>query len=186
MAKESTKVITGKVRLNFVHVFEPYSVDPEDEPKFSCLILVPKSDKATITALRRAQKAALENGKERVFGGKIPSNWADTIHDGDEREDLETYPEYAGHLYLSVSSKERPGVVDRNVQPILDSTEIYSGCYGRVSLGAFAYNTKGNKGVSFGLNHIQKLADGEMLGGRTRAEDDFDAVPDDDEDDTLI
>lgn len=182
----ATKVITGKVRLSYVHLFEPYSGADGQEPKFSVALLIPKSDKATIKKLRAAQQAALEAGKDKRFGGKIPKNWSDTIHDGDEEADLEKNPEYEGHWYLSVSSKTRPGIVDRDVQPILDSTEVYSGCYARVSLNAFPYSVSGKKGVSFGLNHVQKLADGDFLGGRSKAEDDFDALDDEDDDEDSV
>jgi hypothetical protein len=175
---DNTRVVTGKVRLSYVHVFEPNAVDPDDEPRYSCTLLIPKSDRRTMDALRRAQQSALEAGKDTRFGGKIPGSWADTIHDGDEEADLERNPEYAGHYYMSVSAKKRPGVVDRNVQPILDSTEVYSGCYARVEVGAFAYNSKGKKGVSFGLNNVQKVADGDSFGGRSRPEDVFDAIDD--------
>lgn len=180
----ATKVVTGKVRLSYVHLFEAFSVnpsDPENPPKFSTVLLIPKTDKVTIKMLRAAQQVALEQGKEGKFGGRLPKAWTDTIHDGDEEGDLEKNPEYEGHLYMTVSSKTRPGIVDQNVQPIMDSTEIYSGCYARVSINAFPFNAKGNKGVSFGLNHVQKLADGDFLGGRSRAEDDFDAVDSEDE-----
>jgi hypothetical protein len=177
---ENTRVVTGKVRLSYVHVFEPWAQNADDDPRYSCALLIPKSDTRTMAALRKAQQAALQNGKDRTFGGKIPSSWADTIHDGDEEADLDKNPEYAGHYYMSVSSKTRPGVVDRSVQPILDSTEVYSGCYARVEVGAFPYNNKGKKGVSFGLNHVQKVADGESFGGRSRAEDVFDELPDED------
>jgi len=182
-----TKVLTGKVRLSYVHLFEAYSSIPDADPKFSVVLLIPKTDKLTIKHLRDAQAAALEAGKDSRFGGKIPRVWKDTIHDGDEEGDLDKNPEYADHLFMSVGSKTRPGIVDKNVHAILDSTEVYSGCYARVSLNAFAYSQAGNKGVSFGLNHVQKLADGDFLGGRSRAEDDFDAVAgeDDDEDSVL-
>lgn len=177
-----TKVVTGRVRLSYVHVWEPWSSGGDDnEAKYSVALLIPKTDKTTINALRKAQAAALEQGKDSKFGGKVPKVWADTIHDGDEEADLEKNPEYEGHWYMSVSSKTKPGIVDQNVQPILDSTEVYSGCFARVSLNAFPYNTKGKKGVSFGLNHVQKLADGDFLGGRSKAEDDFDAVEEDEE-----
>ena len=179
-----TKVITGKVRLSYAHLFEPFSNQPNQDAKYSVVLLIPKTDKATIRALRAAQQAALESGKDSRFGGRIPKDWKDTIHDGDEA-DLDKNPEYEGHLFMSVSSKTKPGIVDGNVQPILDSTEVYSGCYARVSINAFPYSQSGNKGVSFGLNHVQKLADGEFLGGRSKAEDDFDSVADDD-DDNLI
>lgn len=173
---QPTKVVTGRVRLSYAHLFEPYAQNPTQEAKFSTVILIPKTDTATIAKLRAAQQAALENGKVSKFGGKIPANWGDTIHDGDVEGDLERNPEYAGHLYMSVGAKTRPGIVDQDLQSILDSTEVYSGCYARVSINAFPYNTQGNKGVSFGLNHVQKVADGEPLGGRSRATDDFDSV----------
>lgn len=180
---QSTKVVTGKVRLSYCHVFEPHAVNEGDEPKYSTVILIPKTDKQTVRKLKAAQQAALSNGVASTFNGKLPKDWHDTIKDGDVDADLERNPEYEGHYYLSVSAKTKPGVVDQNLNPVLDTTEVYSGCYARVSLNAFPYNVKGNKGVSFGLNHVQKWADGDFLGGRSRAEDDFDALDDFDDDD---
>ena len=180
--KAKTKVITGKVRLSYVNLFEPYSNQPNQEAKYSTVLLIPKTDKVTIKALRDAQQAALEAGRVTKFGGKIPPAWQDTIHDGDTEADLDQNPEYAGHYYLSVSSKTRPGIVDGNVQPILDTTEVYSGCIARASINCFPYTFSGKKGVSFGLNHVQKLADGESLMGLTKAEDDFESVADEDDD----
>lgn len=171
--KSPTRVVTGKVRLSYVHLFEPYSNDPEKEPKYSVTILIPKSDKATLAKINKAIEAAKEEGKTKKFGGKIPTNLSTTLHDGDEEADLERNPEYAGHMYMAMSSKARPGIVDLDLNPILDSTQVYSGCYARVSINAFPYNTSGKKGISFGLNNVQFLEDGEPLGGRTRAEDDF-------------
>ena len=179
---QTTKVVTGKVRLSYVHIFEAFS-NTEGEPRFSTVILIPKSDTATYRKIVAAQKVALENGKDSTFKGRIPKDWHDTLKDGDEDADLDQNPEYAGHWYMSVASKTRPGIVDKNVQPIIDSTEVYSGCYARVSINAFPYNVQGNKGVSFGLNHVQKIADGDYLGGRSRAEDDFDDFDDWDDDD---
>jgi hypothetical protein len=177
-SNQTTKVVTGKVRLSYCHIFEPFTNLPGQEAKYSCVLLIPKSDKTTLDKMKAAQQAALENGKAKAFNGKIPANWHSTIKDGDnpEQTDLERNPEYAGHFYLSVNSKTRPGIVDGNLNAILDSTAVYSGCYVRASLNAYAYNTQGNKGVTFGLNHIQLMADGEFLGGRSRAEDDFDAL----------
>jgi hypothetical protein len=174
-----TKVVTGIVRLSYVHLFEPYAQDSDQDEKYSCVILIPKSDKATLAKIDKAIKAAAEAGKNSRFDGKIPANLVTTLHDGDEEGDLEKNPEYEGQMYMSISSNTRPGIVDKDVQDILDSTEIYSGCYARVSMNAFAYNYKGKKGVSFGLNHVQKVKDGDYLGGRTRAEDDFEPVEDD-------
>lgn len=179
--QNATKVVTGKVRLSYVHVFEPYSQDSDDEGKYSCVILIPKSDKVTLKKINAAIEAAAEQGKNSKFDGKVPKNLVTTLHDGDEDGDLEKNPEYEGHMFMSISSKTRPGIVDKDVNPILDSTEVYSGCFARVSINAFPYNYKGKKGVSFGLNHIQKLADGDFLGGRSRAEDDFEPIEDEDD-----
>lgn len=180
----TTKVVTDKVRLSYVHVFEPYSQDGDDDGKYSCVILIPKSDKRTLRKIEAAIEVAKEAGKNTKFDGKIPPNIAITLRDGDEEGDLEKNPEYEGHMFMSISSKTKPGIVDADVNPIMDSTEVYSGCYARVSMNAFPYNYKGKKGISFGLNHIQKIADGDFLGGRSRAEDDFESYETDEDDES--
>lgn len=177
MAK-ANQIVTGRTRLSYVHVFEAYQFEDE-EPKYSTMLLVPKSDTKTMDKLRAAEKAAAEEGKSTKYGGKMPKELASIIADGDEVSD--DYPERAGHWYMTVRSKTKPAVVDQNVQPIMDASEIYSGCYARVSLSAFPYKFGGKCGVSFGLNNVQKIADGEPLGGITRAEDDFEAIEDDDD-----
>ena len=176
----STKVVTGKVRLSYVHVFEPYSNQEDQEARYSCTILIPKSDKKTLKAIEEAIGAAKEAGKTRVFEGRIPASLKTTLHDGDEEADLERNPEYAGHMYMAISAKQKPGVVDLDLQPILDTSEVYSGCYARVSLNFFAFNSNGNKGIACGLGNIQKVRDGEPLGGKSTAADDFATLADDD------
>lgn len=182
--QNDTKVITGEVRLSYANLFTPRKND-QDKDVWSVLLLIPKSDKATLGKLKKAAEAALAQG---IANGKLKANtslknaWG-TLKDGDERDDLDERPEYAGNYYMNVSAYRQPGIVDRKVQPILDSTEVYSGCYARVSINAYAYNVGTNKGVTFGLNNVQKLRDGDNLGGSARAEDDFDALESDDEDD---
>lgn len=183
--KNPLQVVTGPVRLSYVHVFEPHSNQADQDPKYSLTMLIPKSDTKTIADIKAAQKLALENGKAKTFGGSIPKNWKNTLHDGDEEADLEKNPEYEGHYYMAVNSKNQPGLVDRKLNPVMDKAEIYSGCWARVQIGAFAFNNQGGKGVSFGLNHVMKWADDEMFGGRMRAEDAFGDIADD-EDDELI
>lgn len=169
----ATKVVTGKVRLSYVHLFEAYANDDTQDAKFSCTILIPKGDTVTLGKIKTAIAAAAEAGKEKHFGGKVPNDVKTTLHDGDDEDVLEKNPEYAGHMYMSITSKTKPGIVDQQLNQILDSTEVYSGCYAVVSMNAFSYSAKGNKGVSFGLNHVMKVGDGDFLGGRSRAEDDF-------------
>lgn len=182
----STKVITGKVRLSYAHLFEPHSSFEGNAPKYSTVILVPKTDKATIRAIRAAQQEALELGKSSKFNGTIPKNWKNTFRDGDEEADLEKNPEYEGHMFMTVSNSTKVGLVDQQLRPITDPAELYSGCYARVSINAFPFSASGNKGVSFGLNNVQKLAEGEPFGNVSRAEDDFEALDPEDLDDDIL
>lgn len=171
----STKVVTGKVRFSYLNVFQPRAITEGQEPKYSVCLLIPKSDKKTLAAIKAAIDAARLNSAN-LFNGKVPAQLKSPLHDGDgvKPNTGEPYgPECAGCYVLNASSKQKPGIVDANVQPILDSTELYSGCYGRASINFFAYNTSGNRGIGCGLNNLQKLTDGEPLGGRTNPEDDF-------------
>jgi len=167
----STKVVTGKVRFSYAHVFEPTSMNEDEPKKYSTAILIPKKDKKTIAAIEAAVKAATEEGKNKKFGGKIPGVLKLPLRDGDEEKpDDETY---AGHYFLNASSNRKPGVVDADLNPIMDKDEFYSGCYGRASINFFAFAGKA-KGIAVGLNNVQKLEDGENLGGGgSSAEDDF-------------
>jgi hypothetical protein len=173
-----TKVVTGMVRLSYAHVFTPQSIDGGDE-KYSTAILIPKSDKETLKKIKAATDAAKEAGKSK-WGGKIPANCKTPLRDGDEeRPDDETY---AGHYFLNASSKNKPGIAkpigkDTNgktkFQEITDTTEVYSGCYAKVSLNFYPFDAKGNRGVAAGLNNIVKVQDGDFLGGRSSVNDDF-------------
>ena len=117
------------------------------------------------------------------FGGKIPPNLKLPLRDGDiDRPDD---PNYADCYFVNANSKEKPGLVDRRRIPITDPLELYSGCYVRASINFFAFNTNGNKGVAAGLGNIQKWAEGEPLNGRVRAEDEFEALDAEDDDDFL-
>lgn len=180
----TTKVITGKVRLSYAHLLTPNAIEEGQDPKYSVSLLIPKTDKKTLAAIKKAQQVAAENGKVSKFGGKLPKNLKTTLRDGDEEKDVDgDESEYKGMMFMNVSSKTKPGIVDKQRDPIDDPEEIYSGMYARASINFYAYNTAGNKGISAGLNNIQKVADGDFMGGRSRAEDDFDDW-EDDEDDT--
>ncbi|NFN80269.1 DUF2815 family protein [Clostridium botulinum] len=173
--RTGTKVTTGKVRLSYAHIFEPHAMNEGQEAKYSVSVIIPKTDTETLKAIKEATDQSKKDGAPK-WGNKIPANLKTPLRDGDvEREDDEAYK---GCYFLNASSKNKPGVVDANVQPVLDATEVYSGCYARLTLNFYAYNASGNKGVAAGLGNIQKLEDGEPLGGFTRAEDDFDSVDD--------
>ena len=177
MAMNATKVVTGKVRLSYAHVWEPVSIN-DSKPKYSVSLVIPKSDKETIKKINAAVDAALEEGIAK-FGGKKPNKAALKLplRDGDTERDDEVYKNC---FFVSANSTTAPQIVDRTVQPILEREEVYSGCYARVSINFYAYNTNGNKGIACGLGNIQKIADGEPLGGRTSAKDDFSSLEDED------
>lgn len=173
-----TKVITGKnTRLSYFHGWEPVSINNGPE-KYSVSVLIPKDDKETIDAINTAIDSAIEEGIAK-FGGKKPNKAAIKLplRDGDSERDDEAYK---GHYFINANSNTPPQIVDKNVNPILDRSEVYSGCYGRVSLSFYAFNSNGNKGIACGLGNIQKIRDGEPLGGKTTAADDFTSVSDDD------
>lgn len=185
MANENqpTKVITGKVRFSYLHVFEPWSMDDGQEKKYTVSLLIKKDDKATLDKINKAINAAKEFAKAK-YGGKLPAKFKLPLNDGDiERPEDEAY---AGCYFVNANCKTKPGVVDRDCNPILDQDEIYSGCYGRASITFYPFEVSGNKGIACGLNNVQKLKDGEPLGGRVAAEVDFADGYEDDEDDDLL
>ncbi len=177
-----TKVITGPdTRFSYLNVWDAKSVNG-GAPKFSVSLIIPKGDLATVGRIRAAIQAAYEEGEAKLkgTGRTVPplSALKTPLRDGDlERPDD---PAYAGSYFLNANSSTAPGIVDAACNPIIDRSELYSGVYGRASVTMFAYNHQGNRGVACSLNHLQKLRDGEPLGGRSRAEDDFAAPADED------
>jgi hypothetical protein len=188
-AADATKVVTGEVRLSYCWLLQPRKGEDENErDKYGCTILVPKSDKATIAKINKAIEAAKEQGKKSKWGGKVPKNLKVTFRDGDEEKDLDEQPEYKGMMFMSVSSNTRPGLVGRDLSPLTSEDEVYSGMYARVAIAAAPFDFNGSKGVTFYLNHVQKLRDGENLAGRSKPEDVFEALDEaeGDGDDSLI
>jgi len=176
-----TKVITGKVRFSYANVFEPRKNDDGTE-KYSVSLLIDKDDTKTINSIKKAVESAKKAGVSKL-GGKIPAKLKEPLRDGDEeREDDENYK---GKYFVNANTTTKPGLVDSKGRPIIDSTEFYSGCYGYASITFYAFNSKGNKGIACGLSNLMKTDDGEPLGGRSRAEDDFANLITEDEDDFL-
>ena len=170
----STKVVTGKVRSSYVNVFNARLNELNGKEEFSMSVLIPKEDKDTTAKLKAAMEAAIAS----KWAGKVPAGLQKPVHDGDgEKPNGGEYGEECrGHWVLNVKSNKRPGIIDANMNDVIDPNEFQSGDYCRVSLGAYAYDNM-RKGVSFGLNNIQVLAKGDPLGGtRSRPLDDFSAV----------
>jgi hypothetical protein len=177
-----TKVITGpETRWSYANVWDAKSING-GAPKFSVSLIIPKSDTKTVEKIKAAIQAAYEEGQSKLKGnGKsVPalSVIKTPLRDGDtERPDD---PAYAGCYFINANSSVAPGIVDADRQPILDRSEVYSGVYGRASISLYAFNSNGNRGIACGLNNLQKIKDGEPLGGKSRAEDDFATEADDD------
>lgn len=173
----STKVVTGIVRLSYANVWEPASING-GSPKYSVSLIIPKSDTKTLTDINAAIDAAIEQGVGK-FGGKKPNKAALKLplRDGDTERDDEAYK---NSYFVNANSTTAPQIVDRAVNPIIDRSEVYSGCYARVSINFYAFNSNGNRGIACGLGNIQKVRDGEPLGGKSSAADDFATDVDDD------
>lgn len=183
----STKVITGpKTRWSYANVWNPKSINGST-PKYSVSLIVPKSDTKTVNKIKAAIKEAYEEGLSKLKGNSKSapalSILKTPLRDGDlERPDD---PVYKNAYFINANASMAPGIVDRDRQEIIDHSEVYSGVYGRASITFYAFNSNGNKGIACGLNNLQKIADGEPLGSRKRAEDDFADLDDEDDDDFL-
>lgn len=183
MSVQSTKVITGPgTRWSYVHVWEPKPVG-DGAPKYSVSLIIPKSDRKTVEAVRAAIKAAYEENQSKLKGsGKtVPplSSIKTPLRDGDAERPDDTA--YANCWFINANSNLKPGIVDADRQPIIEREQVYSGCYGRASVSFFAYSVNGNRGIGASINNLQKIRDGEPLGGRASAEADF-ATAEDEED----
>lgn len=177
--EDNQKLNIGPVRFSYVHVFEPRKGDQGETPKYSVTLLIPKSDTALVERVKAAIQAAYTAGIASVFGGQAPAKGTarNPLRDGDAEKSED--PNYEGMYFINASCKTAPGVVKPNPTgnpkfvAITDQNEFYSGCYGYANIRFYAYNNRGNKGVSAGLNNLLKTRDGEFLGGRANADADF-------------
>lgn len=180
--KNPMKVITGpQTRWSFCNVWKAKSING-GTPKYSVSLIIPKSDTVTVDKINAAIKAAYTEGESKLKGNgrSVPplSAIKTPLRDGDmERPDDEAYK---NSYFINANSAAAPGIVDADRNVILERSEVYSGVYGRASINLYAFNSNGNKGIACGLNNLQKIKDGEPLGGKSRAEDDF-ATDDDDD-----
>lgn len=186
--KNPTKVITGKnTIMSYLNVNEPKVPLGGGTPKYSVSLIIPKSNTVTVAKIRAAIQAAYEEGQSKLKGNSkfVPAleDIKTPLRDGDK--DRKGDEAYQNAWFVNANSTTKPGVVDADRQPILDSSELYSGIIGRASINFYAFNSNGNRGIACGLNNIQKLSDGTPLGGHSRAEDDFADLDEEDEEDFL-
>lgn len=178
----TTKVNVGEVRLSYCHLFTPEAVAAGAEKKYSVSVIIPKTNTKLIAKVKQAINAALQMGvASATFNGKMPAAWRNPLRDGDvDKADDEAY---AGAYFINATSKTKPGVVKRvkingenKLVEVTNEEDIYSGCYGIVSINFFPYNNAGNKGIGAGLNNVLKTNEGDYLGGRSSAQTDFGGV----------
>ena len=160
MATKNPRVVTGKVRFSYASVFTPVDKGDGKIPKYSVSIIIPKTDKETIAKVNKAFEEA-KAASAAYFGGTVPKLLKGGLRDGDlEKED----EAYAGSMFINANSAKKPGVVDSEMNAIIDADEFYSGCFGRAAIEFYPYNMEGSKGIACGLGNVQKLEDGERLG----------------------
>ena len=167
-ANGSNRVKTPVFRSTFAFVFEPRET-PNGDLKYSIGMIFNKDNLAELKPVAQA----IANAAAKKFGAdwhKWPKNLKCPMGDGDEERDG---VEWENSFFINAVSKNQPGLVDRNLNPIMDRDEFYSGCEARASLNFYGYDTSGNKGVGTGLNNLLKWADADRLDGTVNAEDDF-------------
>jgi hypothetical protein len=177
--KMADKLLTPEACFAFVYLFEkrPPMAGSAGDPKYAATLIFDAA--ATKTPQFAQMQAAVKAAVKEKFGDKVPAGMRNPFRKNEERsvDGYKGFPE--GGVFINVTSTQRPGVIDRKMNEIIDPKEIYSGFYGRASLSCYAYDKAGNKGVAFGLNNVQKIRDGESLGGRSRPTEDFQPLGDD-------
>ena len=163
----SIRITTPKFRVSFPSVFEPHAAIEGGPLRYSISMIF---DKATdLTEMKSACLQAIK-AKWGEDKNKWPSDLRKPFRKGSEKT-LAGYDDDT--VFVRASSEYRPGVLNEYKEPMARAEDLYAGCYARASLNAYAYDKAGNKGVTFGLNNIIKVADGDRLDSRVTAEEDF-------------
>lgn len=180
----TTKMNIGEVRFSYCHLFTPEAVSDGADKKYSVSVIIPKTNTQLIAGIKQCINAAYQQGLASRWKGRKPATWKNPLRDGDtERPDDESY---ANSYFINVTSRTKPGIVKRmtvggvtKLVEVTNEEDVYSGCYGYVSVNFFPFANAGNNGVACGLNNVLKTKDGEFLGGRSSAQNDFGDLLDD-------
>lgn len=166
-------VMTPEFRVSYPYLLspqQPMANSASKDPKYSVVMLFPKN--ADISKLKAAATAAIAE-KWGADKAKWPKGLRSPFRNQGEKSS-EGYVD--GAIFVTATSKQKPGVVDASVQPVIDPSQIYAGCYARATVRAYAYSQQGNNGVAFGLQNFQKLREGDSLSGRMKPEEEFEPV----------
>lgn len=182
----NTSVTTPTFRVSYPSVFQPRYNKLSKKNEYSLEGLFEfKKDSPEMASL----KAAANNACIKKWGpdqSKWPKPTAPKVFQSPFKDQVEKakdgkQPEgtTAGNVFMRFkcdSTKHKPAVVDNNRQEIIEESKFYAGCYARANVNAFAYNEAGNIGVSFGLNALQFVKDGQPFSGRPTVEEAFEPI----------
>lgn len=167
----NTSVTLSNIRISYEHLMRPYAREANKEPRYSCTILLPKTDVAGKARLDAAIEAAKQAGVSFLFGGVMPPNLRTPIRDGDGyTENGDKFgAECAGcWVITAATSADRPvEIVDRNMNRIIDAAQVYSGMYANINVRFYVYDRDERRGIGCALGPVQKVADGERLWSST-------------------
>lgn len=186
-------VLTPTFRVSYPNVFRAKMNDLSKKEEYSLVALFPKGQNLS-TLEQECLRAAREKWGDGSFAKGEPHKNGNIYFktakgmipirlpfrdQGEQRLDKEGQPKdipngyEKGAMYLNLKSNQRPGLVDRKNQDIIDESVFYAGCYADAAVNAFAYDQKGNKGISLGLQALRKVKDGDPLSSRVKAQDAF-------------
>lgn len=182
---QANELVTGECRLSYCNLLEARAINNGGTPQFSAKILIPKTDVATLGALKAAKEVAVKNGVTEgkkpfaTFSPALLATMTVALKDGDIH--FPDNPECAGCWVLNAKTPQDkpPGVLNEKKERVTkeQASDIYSGMYGKVHIQLFPFDTAGNKGIGVSLQNVMKTRDGDPLGGgRKRAEDVFGAA----------
>ena len=188
MAKQKmVKLLSPEFRLSWPELFAPSSgMNENAEPKYRLVAIFRPADfTEQHKQLWKKMMAEIDRvSKERFRVPYAKLNLGSDHRPYRDGKDKTWNGAGEGTIIAKLSSKFKPGVVDRHRTPIVptaasDGTlimpdEIYPGVYARATTNVYAYDGHGNKGIKFGLLNVQITRPGERLDGRVDAADDFD------------
>ncbi|MBR2215994.1 MAG: DUF2815 family protein [Selenomonadaceae bacterium] len=183
---KDTEVRIQNCRLSYANIWNPRIEEDGSKGKYSVSLIIDKKDEVTLKRIKLAIEAAKKQGKSKLANaqGYIPKDLKTPLRDADEEGRIDEA--YVGMMFLNATSKSKPKIVDRHLERITDEDEVYSGCYANVIVNFYAYKVNGNKGIAAGLGNIQKVKDGERLGGGSNPEADFDELEDEEYEDAML
>ena len=162
--KDQTMVLIPDSTIVYPSLFEMTGFQNQ-EPSYNATFLISK--KTDIKPLRDACRlAAFVKWGENVQTQGLRS----PIRDGDQKAidengNIDKTNFYYGNFFLRAKSKYNIPIVNVYNEEITDPDEIYGGCLVRAYVQFFAYDYMGNRGVSAGLRAVQKIEDGDPIGG---------------------